>query len=70
MLARQKVTKYPGQDLTVIRWIGVPETPTSQKDIYKDTMLKLTESYIYDRRIGKREFLRQLNQLVSRYKIS
>lgn len=68
MNERQKVTKYPKLDVTLIQWVNKTETPLTQKDIYKDTVFSLTEKCYLEMQMGKTEFVRQLNQVLSEFR--
>lgn len=61
---RQKVTHYPGRDVTVTVWVGRAEALPSPKEIFKEMVFNLTELYIHDRRLGKNDYLRQLNAII------
>jgi len=65
---RQKVTKYPGKDLTVITWTGRPESQESVIDKFKDLVFSLTEKHYFDKHLGKKDYIIQVNELVKQFK--
>lgn len=64
---RQKVTKYPGKDLIVITWAGRPESQPTATDLFKEQVFNLTEKHYYDMKLGRKDFLIQLNSIVQKF---
>jgi hypothetical protein len=64
---RQKVTRYPGKDLTVTVWVGRLDSKPSTRDLLKELMFNLTEVYYFDRKLGKKDYVTGLNDIMEKY---